>query len=257
MGDWAAAPYLRAFLAAGGGDWIDVYAFHYYGLAAPDPSWPGAQLYDSAEAIVAGMRAALTDYDLEDRPIWVTETSTFSGQVGAVEQSESEQAADLLKRFLLLWALDVEVVQWCYVTEPQYEGTGEGFFDQSGLVYDGLGTHDRGEGVLKRAYYAYVRMIERLRGAQFLGRDLDSGRSLYRFETETGPIAILWQDPWVRQGPLWVSHEGEVTVEDLCGGEIGCFDSEFRLDVGIEPVYLIGDVAGVSTQAPPLLAPTP
>jgi hypothetical protein len=255
MGEWALAPYLRAFLAEGGGEWIDVYAFHYYGLARPASAWPGAQLYDSAEAIVADMRSILAEYGLAEKPIWVTETSTYSGQVGAVPQTESEQAADLVKRYLLLWALGVDVVQWCYLTEPQYEGTGAGFFNQSGFVYDGLGPYDRGEGVKKRAYDAYVHMIERLRGADLLDRSTADGVTLCRYRTPDGALSVLWLDPWVYAGPVWVDASGPVVVEDLCGVIVGRFESEFRLDLDIEPVYLIGEVDGVSTQAPTLLAP--
>ncbi len=255
MGDWALEPYLRAFLAAGGGEWIDVYAFHYYGLARPDRGWPGAQLYDDAEKIVADMRSTLAEFGFEDRPIWVTETSTYSGRVGAVEQTESEQAADLVKRYLLLWDLGVEVVQWCYLTEPQYEGTGVGFFDQSGLVYDGIGPYDRGEQVEKRAYHAYVRMIDRLREAELVERTTSDGVSWCRFIRPEGPINVVWQDPWVRDGPVWIEPDGELVVEDVVGEPIGAHDGRFRLDLDIEPVYLVGEIAAVSTTAPPLHAP--
>jgi len=44
MGDWALEPYLRQFLAAGGGEWVDIYNFHYYGLAQPSPSFPPPKL---------------------------------------------------------------------------------------------------------------------------------------------------------------------------------------------------------------------
>jgi len=255
MGNWALEPYLRAFLAAGGGNWIDVYAFHYYGVARPEPGWPDAQLYDDAEKIVADMRSALAEFGFEDPPIWVTETSTYSGRVGAVEQTESDQAADLVKRYLLLWDLGVEVVQWCYLTEPQYEGTGVGFFDQSGLIYDGIGPFDRGEGIRKRAYHAYARMIDRLRDADLAERRTSDGVSWCRFVRGEGPIHVVWQDPWVRSGPVWIEPAGDLAVEDLVGEPVGAYDRPFRLDLGIEPVYLVGEIASVSTAAPPLQAP--
>lgn len=201
------------------------------------------------------MGEALHEYGVRSAPIWVTETSTFSGLVGEVEQSESEQAADLVKRYVLLWSLGVDVVQWCYLTEPQYEGTGVGFFDQSGLVYDGIGPYDRGEGVKKRAYVAYQRMLEHLRGAILVDRVTGNGATLARFEAEEGPLAVLWQDPWVREGPLWIEPADAVSVEGLCGEALGVHDRTFRLDLTLEPVYLIGDVAGVSVAAPALHAP--
>jgi hypothetical protein len=255
MGDWALEPYLRSFLAAGGGEWIDIYAFHYYGLARPNLAWPQAQLYDSAEVIVTQMREALAEHGLEGRPIWVTETSTFSGKVGTVEQTESQQAADLVKRYVFLWALGVDVVQWCYLTEPQYEGTGDGFFDQSGLIYDGAGAYDAGVGVKKRAFHAYVHLIDRLRGADLIERSTSGGVTACRFDASGETITILWQDPWIREGPLWIEPTGTVAVEGLCGEPMGTHGGRFRLDLTIEPVYLIGGLASVSAAAPPLKAP--
>ena len=255
MGDWALEPYLRTFLAAGGAEWIDVYAFHYYGLARPDPALPDAELYNSAETIVTNMRAALAEYGAEECPIWVTETSTFSGGMGSIEQSESDQAADLVKRFALLWSLGIEVAQWCYVTESHFEGTGMGFFDQCGLVYDGEGPYDRGAGVKKRAYQAYVELIRRLRGAQFIQRTTENGVSSVQFATPAGAVSVLWQDPWVRTGPVWIEAETSVVVAGICGESIGEFSGTFHLDLDIEPVYLMGNVKAVSFAAPPLQAP--
>ena len=252
MGDWALEPYLRRFLVAGGGDWIDTYAFHYYGLARPDPRLPNAQLYYSAVDIVDTIRDVLVEHGLENHPIWVTETSTFSGGMGSIAQSESEQAADLVKRYILLWSLGVEKVQWCYLTEPQFEGTGVGFFDQSGLIYDGIGPYDRGEGTKKRSYYAYFHLIERLRLAELGDLWREDGVTCARFDTVSGPVCVLWQDPWVRQGPIWVQPSGTVIVEDLAGERLGQYEDRFRLDLDIEPVYLRGSVSGISQAAPRL-----
>ena len=257
MGDWALEPYFRSFLEAGGAEWIDVYAFHYYGLARPHAALPGAQLYDSAIPIVDTMRGLMDAFGVGNRPIWVTETSTFSGGMGAIEQSESDQAADLVKRYVLLWSLGVEVVQWCYLTEPQYEGTGVGFFDQSGLVYDGEGPYDRGAGVKKRAYFAYQHLVQRLRDAEPLGLTATSGVTVARFALRGEPIAVLWQDPWVRQGPVWVTPSARIEVEGLCGESLGRFDGRFRLDLTTEPVYLLGAEVGVSLSAPALAPAAP
>ncbi len=255
MGAWALEPYLRAFLAADGAKWIDVYAFHYFGLAKPDPRLPEAQLYDSAEQIVAAMRDALAEYGEQDCPIWVTETATFSGGMGVIEQSESDQAADLVKRYVLLWSLGVEVAQWCYVTEPQYEGTGVGFFDQCGLIYDGQGPYDQGAGVKKLAYVAYIELIDRLRDAVFVRRITDDGVTSVEFATPTGPVTVLWQDPWMRSGPVWIEADGTVAAEGICSEAIGEYAGTFRVDLDMEPVYLMGDISSVSLAAPPLQVP--
>jgi len=252
MGDWALEPYLDAFLTAGGGEWIDVYAFHYYGLARPRKEWPDAELYSDAEAIVAAMRRLLQLHGEDEAPIWVTETSTFSGRVGAVTQTEDEQAADLVKRYVFLWSLGVDVVQWCYLTEPQYEGTGEGFFDQSGLIYDGIGPYDRGAGVRKTGFCAYQFLIEQLSDAVFLERETQDGVTWARFERGGQEISVLWQDPWIRQGPVWLEPDGTAQILDLIGHPIAEATSSHRLDLDLAPVYVLGRLSSVSTSAPTL-----
>jgi hypothetical protein len=255
MGDMALLPYLDRFLGAGGGKWIDVYAFHYYGLAGPSALAPGDQLYDSAVSIVDGMRRVLTTHSEADAPIWVTEMSTFSGLLGSIEQSETEQAADLVKRYVLLWTLGVEKALWTYLTEPQYEGTGVGFFDQSGLIYDGIGPTDRGAGIEKEGYRAYVHLIDRLAGATWVDSSSSGGVFWARFAREGETVTVLWQDPWVRQGSLWIAPAGEVVVEDLDGDVLSRHATVFGLDLGIEPVYLVGSSCRISTAAPLLTSP--
>lgn len=257
MGDMALIPYLSRFLDAGGGEWIDVYAFHYYGLARPSPLSPGDQLYSSAIPIVAGMRAALARHGEDEAPIWVTEMSTFSGILGAIEQSETEQAADLVKRYVLLRALGVEKALWTYLTEPQYEGTGVGFFDQSGLIYDGRGLADRGEGTLKEGYHAFVHLIQQLAGADLVAStpiDAIARDGVYwaTFRRGDETTTVVWQDPWLRTTGLWIAPSAEVTVENLRGDAVERHASLFRLDLDIEPAYLVGGACQVST-TPPLL----
>ena len=255
MGDMALLPYLDRFLELGGAEWIDVYAFHYYGLARPSSFAPGDQLYSSAIGIVDGMRRILSAHGAADASIWVTEMSTFSGVLGPIEQSESEQAADLVKRYVLLWTLGVEKALWTYLTEPQYEGTGVGFFDQSGLIYDGVGPADRGAGIKKAGYDAFVHLIDRLSGATLEDSATQDGVTRARFSRGGESITVLWQDPWVRQGTLWVTPAGEVRVENLAGAELARHNSTFPLEVGIEPVYLVGSPCAVSLAAPLLRSP--
>ncbi len=255
MGDWALEPYLTRFLAAGGGEWIDVYNFHYYGLARPHPRLPLAQAYRSGEEIVGVIRRVLREFGYRGKPIWCTETSTYSGQVGEIFQSEEEQAADLVKRFVLLYALGVEKAFWTYLVEPRYEGTGEGFFDQAGLIYDGYGTYDRGAGVEKLAFYAYRELSRRLRGAELVARWEREGVSWFSFRGRAGAFSVLWQDPWVRGGPVWITPAGTLRAVDLYGQPLGEWGNTFALELGLAPLYLLGEVEGISLSAPTLVAP--
>ena len=252
MGDWALEPYLTRFLEAGGGEWIDVYAIHYYGLASLPVFGPQVETYLSGEDVLARMRRVLDRFGKGSSPVWVTETSTFSGRVGNVVQSENEQAADLVKRFVLLRSLGVEKVFWTYLTEPKYEGTGEGFFDQAGLVYDGLGSSDVGAGVKKKGFFAYQELVRELDETELLGTSRDTGVTLVRFRRGEESIAVLWQDLWIRQGPVWVSPNTSIKAVDLYGHEVGTFAGTFRLDLELEPVYLQGEVDSISTHPPAL-----
>ncbi|MEW5827004.1 MAG: hypothetical protein AB1778_09265 [Candidatus Bipolaricaulota bacterium] len=255
MGDWALIPYLERFLAAGGGEWIDVYAFHLFGLARPSPFQPGGPLYDEAATIVDGMRRVLAGYGREDAPLWVTEMSTFSGGMGPIEQSETEQAADLVKRFVLLRFLGVDKALWTYVTEPQFEGTGIGFFDQAGLVYDGIGPYDRGADVKKLAYGAFARMTDRLGGGTWIDGARENGVTWVAFDVRGETVTVLWQDPWIREGPLWITPAASVTVETMLGEPRLSSAQTFRLDLDLEPVYVVGASIAVSVSAPALTAP--
>ncbi len=252
MGDWALEPYLTGFLEAGGGEWIDVYAFHYYGLASAPASTSEVETYLSGEDILVRMRRVLDRFGKGSSPVRVTETSTFSGRVGDVPQSEDEQAADLVKRFVLLRSLGVERVFWTYLTEPRYEGTGEGFFDQAGLVYDGFGPSDLGAGVKKKGFYAYQELVRELDETELLGTSRDTGVTLVRFRRGEEPIAVLWQDLWIRQGPVWVSTNTSIRAVDLYGHEVGTFTGTFKLELGLEPVYLQGEIDSILTHPPAL-----
>lgn len=250
MGDLALEPYLERFLEAGGGSWIDVYNFHYYGLAWK--AGPAVQFYRTGEDILRRMRLVLDRYGYGDRPIWVSETSTFSGRMGDLVQTEEEQAADLVKRFVLLGQLGVEKVFWTYVTKPRYEGTGEGFFDQAGLVYDGFGPADRGAGVRKKAFYAYQHLVVRLRGAVPAGMHTEQGVTIARFSLNGDTVVVLWQDPWEREGPVWLRGTSPVQIGDIYGVPLSGFEGVRSVTLGMEPVYLVGEGIEVLLQAPPL-----
>jgi len=109
--------------------------------------------------------------------------------------------------------------------------------------------------VKKRAFFAYRELAARLEGAGLLSRWEASGMSWFRFLGPAGPFSVLWQDPWLRQGPVWVSPAGEVEVIDICGAPLGRWEDTFSLRLGLEPVYILGEVEMVSLAAPPLSVP--
>ena len=129
-----------------------------------------------------------------------------------------------------------------------------GFFDQAGLVYDGFGPYDRGAGVKKRAFFAYRELAHRLEGAELVSRWEEAGVSWFQFSGPAGPFSVLWQDPWLRQGPLWIIPAGTVQALDIYGQPLGEWRGPFKLELGLAPVYLVGEIEKISLSAPPLRA---
>jgi len=231
-------PYLERFLQLGGGRYVDVYNFHYYGTSRPVGV---GQCYLDGAKILRSVRRILESYNESSSAIWVTETCTFSGKVGDVYQSEEEQAADLVKRMALMKVLGVEKVFWCFIVEPDYEGgTDEGFFDQSGLVYDGKGRYDGGEGVKKKAFFAYRKIVELLSDSSPVGLQNDTLTYLARFSTSRGGVSVLWQDKWAGDRGVVVEGEGEIQVLSIYGDRISSGIGSVEIELGVQPVYVLG-----------------
>ncbi len=253
-GDRDLEVYLERFLQLGGGEYIDIYNFHYYGTARPAGV---GEYYRSGIHIYNAMKEILERYGYGDKPIWITETCTFSGRVGEITQTEEEQAADLVKRFVTMKALGAEKVFWCYIEEVDYEGgTDEGFFDQSGLIYDGKGEFDKGKGVKKKSYFAFKELIKFLNNTSPVSIQDDGTTYLALFLKEKGNISVLWQDPWKGNKSVKIIGRGHLTVYSMYGEKIQeGFDSLILSEVN-EPVYIEGNVIKYEyLSAPPLQHP--
>ncbi len=244
-GDRDLEPYLTRFLELGGGNYVDVYNFHYYGTSKPVGV---GEYYRSGMHIYNSMKNILENYGYGDKHIWVTETSTFSGELNGIVQTEEEQAADLVKRFVTMKALGVQKVFWCFVEEPDYEGgTDEGFFDQSGLVYDGKGKYDKGKGVKKKAYYAYKELVKRLGNNSTVVKVQDDGETyLAVFSKNESKISVIWHDYWFGEKSVKIKGTGKLTAYSIYGNKIGEGLNSITLNLSIEPVYVEGDVKGYS-----------
>ncbi len=253
-GDRDLEAYLERFLQLGGGEYIDIYNFHYYGTARPVGI---GEYYRSGIHIYNAMKEILERYDYGDKPIWITETCTFSGRVGEIIQTEEEQAADLIKRFVTMKALGAEKVFWCYIEEVDYEGgTDEGFFDQSGLIYDGKGEFDKGRGVKKKSYFALRGLIKFLDNSSPIFIQDDGTTYLALFSLKRRNISVLWQDPWKGNRAVKIIGKGRLIVYSMYGEEIlEDLDSLVLSDL-CEPVYIEGYVKGYEyLSAPPLQNP--
>jgi hypothetical protein len=202
------AGYAEAFLAGYApiltelaGQYVDIFDFHWYGNATGDYRLLGPAL--------AVIQAKLQETGFGAIPIWVTEMGTYSGDpVGVMfgptpYQTEEQQAADLLKRFMHPISLGIEKVFPAFGLMEGFK-LDDGYFDHTGLIYDGQGSNDRGRGVKKVGYYTYKLMTQKLEGAAF-GNEL-SGLPAnvygYVFAGAGGaPITVLWYDDFTGGPP--------------------------------------------------------
>ncbi|MCI5149969.1 MAG: hypothetical protein D3916_11375, partial [Candidatus Electrothrix sp. MAN1_4] len=143
-----------------------------------------------------------------DIEIWITEMGTYSGEPAAQPfsgkskypfQSEEDQAADLLKRYVFGLSLGIKKIFWAYGLLEGLRGD-NGFFDHTGLIYDGRNKNDRGRLVKKSAYYTYKLMTEKLRNCDFdnieiLAEGLNNVNA-YRFplKNRSKSVYVIWWD---------------------------------------------------------------
>lgn len=187
--------YLREFdqrflplIQAMGGRYFDIFDFHYYGNASGE--------YQGYREIVEHVRKSLAANGLpRDVEIWVTETATYTDQPRSApdrtfaEQSEAQQAADLLKRHVLALAAGVKKVFWCWGVVDGFMND-NGFFDFTGLI--------RKDGRKKLAFHTYGLMTEKLRHADLERIALvqaQDGFHLYKVPRTHGSVVyVAWHD---------------------------------------------------------------
>ena len=194
------------FLTELAGEAVDVFDFHWFGLADGDYLLRDRR---TGEDVLEHLRDTLaTSGFSEGLPIWITEMGSYSGdpeEIRQVEggsfpyQTEREQAADLFKRHIYSLAQGVEKIFPAFGVIEGFMHD-DGYFDHTGLVYDGEGADDPGLGVKKLAYYAYRRMTDELQGCDWstvrMVRDGATNNHVYLFavEREMREIYIAWWD---------------------------------------------------------------
>jgi hypothetical protein len=101
-------PWLAEFLKKGGGQYVDVVAFHFY----VDPQLPPEEML----AIIQRVRQVLAENDLADKPVWNTETGWLPP---ARFDSDELAAAFLARAYIVNWAAGVQRFYW-YAWDNQY-----------------------------------------------------------------------------------------------------------------------------------------
>ena len=167
---------------------FDVFDFHYYKAS------PSSEEIASAATAYRGL---LQRYGMGEVPLWSTETGLYSGdpdgpQFGA--RTEDEQARDLAKLVAWLARSGVQRIYYWTLVE-QTESTGaDGFFDDMGLVYNGVGRETAQRisgGTAKKAYVTYGLLSQALQG--FVGAS-ELAPGIERLETSSGPVFVVWSE---------------------------------------------------------------
>ena len=176
------------------GNYVDIIDLHWFGEVGEWQHLPGA---------LARVRSDLGKFNFRDVPIWMTEVGTYSGQPTAKRraryaspyQSERAQADEMVKRYVIALGEGVEKIFWAWgMVEGYSDPNDNDFFDNTGLVYDGIGPQDPGKGVKKISYWSYEQMT------RFLGYwdgmipdKIESSSDLfaYRFRYKNSDIGIV------------------------------------------------------------------
>ena len=243
--------YLRNFdmvygpiLTALRGQYVDVMDFHWYGAADGD--------YRGSREVSTHVRNALDAAGFPAIPIWITEMGAYSGDpvpqsaepIDYPPQTETQQASDYFKRFVYSLTYDAEKVFPAYGFMEGFTGA-DGYFDHTGLLYDGIGPDDPGVGVKKLGYYTYQKMTEMLEGSDWGSVQVirDSGQVFICRAIKSGkPIFIVWWDYFddptyypgaIKRVPLSGLTGTAAIVTDIVprfssGAEISSYGTAFR-----------------------------
>jgi hypothetical protein len=190
--------FIDSIFQSGAGAYFDIMDIHIFGNARGE--------YHQIEKKYFETQKILKKYGIT-KPIWITETGTASGTFifprepdKQFSQSEKEQAIDLVRRYMVSLGLGIKKVFWAWglIEDYGFMGWKDGFFDHTGLIYNGLGLDDAGPFVKKLSYYSYKKMTEKVEGADWSKTSRMPGLPLgiygVRFIKSGKPVYVLWSD---------------------------------------------------------------
>jgi len=180
--------FLDSVLELGGGEYYDINDVHIFG---------NKDYYIGIPTVYSDLKGVQEEHGY-DKDIWILETGTFSGGTNSNIQSEEEQAAALVKVYASALGSGFRKVFWAWGLYEGFGGDGNGFFDQTGLIYDGKGEYDKGEGVKKKAYHTYKVMTTKLEGCNYSEAErmihTNDYVYIYRFPKENGTMYVVWRE---------------------------------------------------------------
>lgn len=172
---------------------------------------------------------------------WITEMGTYSGDPIAKSgegkvgtewpyQSEKQQATDLVKRYVYPLSLGVKKIFMAYGLREGFTNTG-GYFDLTGLIYDGKSDYDQGSNVKKLGYYTYKKMTSVLEGSDWnnIQKIQESGGVyVYKFTKSGKNIWVAWNDN---------SGSKQITISGITSSSVKITEAVPNKDLGKDVNY--------------------
>lgn len=209
------------------GRYFDILDYHWYGNATGDY----ADIKKAYEYIDGKIKSLGISYD----ETWITEMGTYSGDPKAVGallvdypyQTEVQQASDVVKRYAHPLSFGVKKIFLAFglIEGFKYD---QGYFDFTGLIYDGNFKNDLGKGVKKLSYYTYKKMVETLEDSDWSNIKIiqeKDGVYVYRFMKHGAPIYIAWNDN---------AEEKQVTIYGMNSNEVKIIEAVPKYKTGKE-----------------------
>lgn len=176
---------------------FDIFDFHWYGNADGD--------YKGAEEVYNYIKQKLDALGISHGEYWITEMGAYSGDPSGEAknvfsyQTEAQQAGDYLKRFVFSLSLGIKKIFPAFGLVEGFKHN-DGYFDHTGLIYDGEESNDLGKGVKKLGYYTYKLMTEKLEGSEWDNIEVisDGANNIYAYKfnrKDLGkPVYVAWKD---------------------------------------------------------------
>nr|WP_297352997.1 glycosyl hydrolase [uncultured Caldimonas sp.] len=208
-------PWLNAFLAAGGGQYVDVIGFHWYFHTSPE----------KLAAAIDNVRQLMATHGVGDKPLWNTEGApgcdTLVFSCAAFTPTIEQQRSVMARALMIMWARGVSNHNY-YFWE-----TGE---PVAKLVESDFLTPTP-------AAIAYAEMVRWMKGARLIDAyQINDQVYVFRLDRNGAQQVVLWSTvpgTVVNLPSAWAVS----TVHTLTGMQVPV-PAERQLTLGIEPLLL-------------------
>ncbi len=150
-------PVFTTLATFGSEQYFDIFDVHWFGGVLNND-------YLGLDDVIDEIKSGMNTYGYDGKPIWITETATYSGApLDFVAQTEEEQTRDLSKRLIHYRSLGVPKVFWTPFREFHgFQDISNGYFDNTGLINNPL---NDGVSSKKKSYFMYRFLADKLDGA--------------------------------------------------------------------------------------------